>query len=117
MWRGSWSSTRKKLRQISEAKGKADRLDARRRAELLAAGYLAEVWCPDERTRALRRLVARRAQLVRQRARAKNESAAALQRNLLDRPGVYDVAGERGRIGILPEHVAGKRRGHPAALR
>jgi transposase len=34
---------------------------------------------------------------VRQRSRAKNEIAAALQRNLLDRPGVYDVAGERGR--------------------
>jgi transposase len=87
----------KKLRQISEAKAKTDRLDARRLAELLAAGYLAEVWCPDEQTRALRRLVARRAQLVRQRSRAKNEIAAALQRNLLDRPGVYDVAGERGR--------------------
>jgi transposase len=87
----------KKLRQISEAKAKTDRLDARRLAELLAAGYLAEVWCPDERTRALRRLVGRRAQLVRQRSRAKNEIAAALQRNLLDRPGVYDVAGERGR--------------------
>jgi transposase len=87
----------KKLRQISEAKAKTDRLDARRLAELLAAGYVAEVWCPDEQTRALRRLVARRAQLVRQRSRAKNEIAAALQRNLLDRPGVYDVAGERGR--------------------
>jgi hypothetical protein len=33
----------KKLRQISEAKAKTDRLDARRLAELLAAGYLAEV--------------------------------------------------------------------------
>jgi transposase len=87
----------KKLRQISEAKAKTDRLDARRLAELLAAGYLAEVWCPDEQTRALRRFVARRAQLVRQRSRAKNEIAAALQRNLLDRPDVYDVAGERGR--------------------
>ena len=87
----------KKLWAISEAKAKTDRLDARRLAELLAAGYLAEVWCPDERTRALRRYVARRAQLVRQRSRAKNEIAAALQRNLLDRPGVYDVAGERGR--------------------
>lgn len=67
----------KKLRQISEAKAKTDRLDARRLAELLAAGYLAEVWCPDERTRALRRFVGRRAQLVRQRSRAKNEIAAA----------------------------------------
>ncbi len=87
----------KKLRQISEAKAKTDRLDARRLAELLAAGFVAEVWCPDERTRALRRWVARRAQLVRQRSRAKNEIAAALQRNLLDRPGVYDLAGRKGR--------------------
>jgi transposase len=87
----------KKLRQISEAKAKTDRLDARRLAELLASGYLAEVWCPDEETRALRRYVARRAQLVRQRSRAKNEIGAALQRNLLDRPDVYDLAGEKGR--------------------
>ncbi len=76
----------KKLRQISEAKQKTDRLDARRLAELLASGFVAEVWCPDEKTRALRRWVARRAQLVRQRSRAKNEIAAALQRNLLERP-------------------------------
>jgi len=87
----------KKLRQISEAKAKTDRLDARRLAELLASGYLAEVWCPDEGTRALRRRVARRAQLVRQRSRAKNEIGAALQRNLLDRPPVYDLAGGNGR--------------------
>jgi transposase len=87
----------KKLRQISEAKAKTDRLDARRLAELLASGYLAEVWCPDEQTRALRRWVARRAQLVRQRSRAKNEIGAALQRNLLDRPPVCDLAGQKGR--------------------
>jgi len=87
----------KRIRQISEAKQKTDRLDARRLAELLAAGLLVEVWCPDERTRALRRLVARRAQLVRQRTRAKNEIAAALQRNLLERPDVEDVAGKKGR--------------------
>src|SRR5215211_7351915 len=87
----------KKLRQISEAKAKTDRLDARRLAELLASGFLAEVWCPDEETRALRRYVARRARLVRQRSRAKNEIGAALQRNLLDRPEVYDLAGEKGR--------------------
>jgi len=87
----------KKLRQISEAKAKTDRLDARRLAELLAAGFLAEVWCPDEGTRALRRYVARRAQLVRQRTRAKNEIGAALKRNLLDRPPVYDLAGVKGR--------------------
>ena len=87
----------KRLPQISEAKAKTDRLDARRLAELLAAGYLSEVWCPDEQTRALRRYVARRAQLVRQRSRAKNEIAAALGRNLLDRPAVDDITGRGGR--------------------
>jgi transposase len=46
---------------------------------------------------ALRGWVARRAQLVRQRSRAKNEIGAALQRNLLDRPPVYDLAGQKGR--------------------
>jgi hypothetical protein len=87
----------KKLRQISEAKQKTDRLDARRLAELLAAGFVAEVWCPDEKTRALRRYVSRRVQLVRQRSRAKDEIAAALQRNLSERPDVDDVASTKGR--------------------
>lgn len=87
----------KKIRQISEAKQKTDRLDACRLAELLTAGLLCEVWCPDERTRALRRFVARRAQLVRQRSRAKNEIAASLQRNLLERPEVDDIAGTKAR--------------------
>jgi transposase len=87
----------KKLRSISEAKAKTDRLDARALAELLASGFLAEVWSPDEQTRALRRRVARRAQLVRQRTRAKNEIRAACQRNLAARPEVSDLAGKKGR--------------------
>jgi transposase len=41
-------------------------------AKLHATGFLPEVWVPDERTMALRRQVARRTQLVRQRARLKN---------------------------------------------
>jgi hypothetical protein len=78
-----------------QGKDRPARHPAARRAA--RAGYLAEVWCPDEGTRALRRWVARRAQLVRQRSRAKNEIGAALQRNLLDRPEVYDLAGKKGR--------------------
>ena len=53
---------------------KTDKLDARTLAKLLAAGFLPEVWTPDERTRALRRRISRRAQLVRQRTREKNRS-------------------------------------------
>jgi transposase len=86
---------------ISAAKAKTDRLDARRLAEPLAAGHPAEVWCPDERTRAPRRWVARRARLVRQRGRAENEIGAAPRRTLLDRPGVHDPASKKG--GRHPE--------------
>ncbi|MCA1680249.1 MAG: transposase [Actinobacteria bacterium] len=44
---------------------KTDKLDARTLAKLLAAGFLPEVWAPDEQTRVLRRGISRRAQLVR----------------------------------------------------
>src|SRR6478736_9178133 len=62
-----------KTRAIAEAKVKTDKVDARILAQLLAADFLPAVWLPDDRTRALRRQVARRAHLVRQRVRLKNE--------------------------------------------
>jgi transposase len=64
----------RKLRSITEAKAKTDRLDARTLARLLMVGLLDEVWTPDERTRTLRRLTNRRERLVRARTRAKNEA-------------------------------------------
>src|SRR5213592_2296625 len=39
---------------------KTDKLDARTLAKLLAAGFLPEVWTPDEQTRVLRRRISRR---------------------------------------------------------
>jgi transposase len=63
----------RKLAAITQAKAKTDRLDTRTLARLLASGYLEQVWAPDEETRSLRRLVARRSRLVRARTRAKNE--------------------------------------------
>ena len=56
---------------IRQARAKTDRLDARALAKLLAAGSLDGLWMPDERTRALRRRLARRSQLVRARTRAR----------------------------------------------
>jgi len=56
-----------KTRAIAEAKVKTDKVDARILAQLLAVDFLPPVWLPDERTRMLRRQVARRAHLVRQR--------------------------------------------------
>jgi transposase len=76
---------------------KTDKLDACTLAKLLAAGFLPEVWTPDERVRALRRRISRRAQLVRQRTREKNQIHAILIRNLKARPPVTDLFGVQGR--------------------
>ncbi len=85
------------LRAICHAKVKNDRFDARTLAELLAVDLIPRVWVSDERTRVLRRLTSRRAQLVRQRTRVKNEVSAVLVRNLKGRPPATDVFGKRGR--------------------
>ena len=87
----------RRLTQITQARAKTDRLDARTLAKLLRAGALEEVWMPDERTRARRRLCSRRAALVRARTRAKNEAHAVLARNLKGRPPATDVFGRAGR--------------------
>jgi len=54
---------------IRQARAKTDRLDARALARLLAAGSLEGLWMPDAPTRALRRRLQRRSQLVRARTR------------------------------------------------
>jgi transposase len=87
----------RRLKSISEAKAKTDRLDARTLARLLVAGLLDEVWTPDERTRTLRRLTNRRERIVRARTRAKNEVHGVLARNLCERPPVTDAFGKGGR--------------------
>jgi transposase len=87
----------RKLKSITEAKAKTDRLDARTLARLLVSGLLDEVWTPDERTRTLRRLTNRRERLVRARTRAKNEAHGVLARNLCERPPVTDAFGKGGR--------------------
>jgi transposase len=91
----------RKLRSITEAKAKTDRLDARTLARLLAAGLLDQVWTPDERTRALRRLTNRRERLVRARTRAKNEAQGVLARNLCERAPVTDTFGKAGRRWLV----------------
>ena len=89
---------------------KTDRHDARTLARLLAAGLLRGCWLPDETTRALRRRLARRAQLVRQRTRAKNEVHAVLMRNLKGRPPVTDAFGKRGRAWLAELELPGDER-------
>jgi transposase len=96
-----------RTRAIASAKVKTDKIDARVLAQLGAADFLPEVWAPDEATRALRRRIAHRSSLVRQRTRLRNQIHAVLARNLIEAP-VTDVFGQRGRHWLadvlLPEH-------------
>jgi len=87
----------KELATITTAKVKTDRIDAKKLARLLAAGLLTGCWLPDEDTRSLRRWLSRRAHLVRQRTRSKNEIHAVLMHNLKGRPPMSDVFGKGGR--------------------
>ena len=95
----------KAVKGITQAGTKTDKIDARTLAKLLAGGFLPEVWPPDEETRILRRRVSSRAQLVRQRTRAKNQVHATLIRNLKGRPPVSDLFGVRGRRWLAEQRL------------
>jgi transposase len=71
------------VRIIADAKVKTDRIDAVVLAKLHAAGFLPEVWQPDETTERLRRDVGRRAVIVQARTRLKNRVHAVLSANPL----------------------------------
>jgi len=90
-------SNPRKTRAIAEAKVKTDKVDAQILAQLLAADFLPATWVADDRTRMLRRLVARRTQLVRQRTRLKNQVQAILARNLVPTCPHADLFGGVGR--------------------
>lgn len=106
---------------VGRARAKTDRLDARTLARLLAAGELDAVWMPDETTRAMRRRLSQRSQLVRSRTRAKNELHAVLIRRLQRRAhGQRHLRRTRpGLAGHAPtaRRRARHRRGVPAPRR
>ena len=93
------------VRAISHARVKSDRFDAATLARLLSADMLDEVWIPDETTRILRRRIARRAALVRQRTRTKNEVHAVVMRCLLGRPPASDLFGLKGRDWLQAQQL------------
>jgi transposase len=94
-----------KTRAIAEAKVKTDKVDARILCQLLAADYLPSVWVADEATQALRRQVSRRAHIVRQRTRLKNQVQAILQRNLAPRCPAADLFGVKGRCWLAGQSL------------
>jgi transposase len=71
------------VKAIAHARIKTDKIDAGVLASLRAADFLPEVWVPDAETERLRRLVARRNQVVRHRTRVKNEIHAILAAHLV----------------------------------
>ncbi len=97
-----------RTKAIASAKVKTDKVDARVLAQLGAADFVAEVWVPDRDTRALRRRIAHRQGLVRQRTVLRNQVHGILDRNLIRTGWATDLFGKKGRRGLadvtLPEH-------------
>ena len=95
----------KTVKGLTQAGPKTDKIDARTLARLLAGGFVPEVWAVDEPTRVLRRRIARRAQLVKQRTREKNQVHAILIRNLRQRPPTSDLFGVAGRRWLAEQEL------------
>jgi Transposase len=104
---------------IAQAKVKTDKVDAKVLAQLGAADFLAEVWVPDQGTRALRRRCAQRQALVRERTAHRVRIHAILQRNLVEAAGHRCLRQEgpapaRGRPAARARARAGRRGPAPA---
>ena len=93
-----------KTKAIASAKVKTDKVDAEILARLLASDFLAEVWIPDAPLRALRRQLAHRLSLVRQRTQLRNRIHAVVSRNLLDCP-YTDLFGRAGQRWLAQQHL------------
>lgn len=91
-----------KTRAIAEAKVKPDKVDAAILAQLLAADYLPPVWRPGAETGALRWPVLRRAHIVRQPPRLKNQVDAILHRNLVPAARPPACSGSKAAAGWRP---------------
>jgi transposase len=91
------------VRLIAAARVKTDKIDAAVLAQLYASGFLPEVWIPDDATQTLRRQVARRAQIVRQRVRLKNEVHSVLHTYLIPRCPAADLFGRKGRAWLADQ--------------
>ena len=93
------------VKAIAHAHVKTDKIDAGVLAALRAADFLPEIWLPDADTERLRRLVARRNQLVRHRTRIKNEVHAILHAHLIPPCPHTELFGRLGRIWLAQQAV------------
>jgi len=88
-----------KTRAIAEAGVKREKVNPEGVAQLLAADYLPPGVAPRGATHALRRQVARRARILRQRTRQKNQMQSILHRNLAPRCPAADLLDIRAAHG------------------
>jgi transposase len=93
------------VKAIAHAHVKTDKIDAGVLASLRAADFLPEIWLPDANTERLRRLVARRNQVVRHRTRIKNEVHAILHAHLIPPCPHADLFGRLGRIWLVQQVI------------
>ncbi len=93
------------VKAIAHAHVKTDKVDAGTLASLHAAGYLPEIWTPDAATERMRRLVARRYQVVRHRTRIKNEVHSILHAHLIPKCPHADLFNKRGRDWLSRQPV------------
>ncbi|WP_306753031.1 IS110 family transposase [Paracoccus actinidiae] len=93
------------VKAIAHAHVKTDKVDAATLASLHAAGYLPETWTPDAATERLRRLVARRHQIVRHRTRIKNEVHAIFHTHLIPKCPHADLFNLRGRDWLARQTI------------
>ena len=93
------------VKAIAHAHVKTDKVDAATLASLQAAGYLPEIWTPDAATERMRRLVARRYQVVRHRTRIKNEVHSILHAHLIPKCPHADLFNKRGRDWLARQPV------------
>lgn len=93
------------VKAIAHAHVKTDKIDAGVLASLRAADFLPEIWLPDADTERLRRLVARRNQVVRHRTRIKNEVHAILHAHLVPPCPHADLFSRLGRNWLGQQHM------------
>ncbi len=99
------------VKAIAHAHVKTDKIDAGVLASLRAADFLPEIWLPDAETERLRRLVARRNQVVRHRTQIKNEVHAILHAHLIPPCPHADLFGRLGRTWLARQIMPDDERG------
>ena len=113
---GQIPATPEGLRRFADSLAPSDEVALEATCNTHAIAKLPSVWLADDATHALRRQVARRAHIVRQRTRLKNQVQAILHRNLVPRCPAADLFGHKGRRWLAEQALPVDERQAVAAL-